>query len=207
MRRQGPNPCGSRFGGRSRLPGASGADRRLRAGFARRIAPQGRKVRVGRVRAIGMQAPGLSHPFKGSALGSSAAELEKIPERTFSAGAGLRQIPRPARRSGFEAAPPHLPIRPPCYRRPPRSLSTACTLTPAVQPRPLHLPPRNSALTSHADIVRERRAPGNGARGCHPRFLCIRRRKLHSSSPSFSTAVIVMSAIPISDGARRGACR
>jgi hypothetical protein len=30
MRRQGPDPEGSRFGGRSRFPGASGADRRLR---------------------------------------------------------------------------------------------------------------------------------------------------------------------------------
>jgi hypothetical protein len=30
MRRQGPDPRGSRFGDRSRLPGASGADRRLR---------------------------------------------------------------------------------------------------------------------------------------------------------------------------------
>ena len=30
MRRQGPDPRGSRFGGRNRLPGASGADRRLR---------------------------------------------------------------------------------------------------------------------------------------------------------------------------------
>ena len=60
------------------------------AGFARRIAPQGRRVRVGRFRAIGMQAPGLSPPYVRPALGSSAAEQGKVPERTISAGAGLR---------------------------------------------------------------------------------------------------------------------
>ena len=61
MRRQGPDPEGSRFGSRSHLPGASGAAGGS-AGFARRIAPLGRRVREGHIRAIGMKAPGLSHP-------------------------------------------------------------------------------------------------------------------------------------------------
>jgi hypothetical protein len=61
MRRQGPDPEGSRFGSRSHLPGASGAAGGS-AGFARRIAPLGRRIREGHIRAISMKAPGLSHP-------------------------------------------------------------------------------------------------------------------------------------------------
>ena len=72
MRRQGPDPCGSCVAAET----ASLAPREPTggsAGFVRRIAPQGRKVREGRIRAIGMQAPGLSPPSARLALGSSAA--------------------------------------------------------------------------------------------------------------------------------------
>src|SRR5215471_16876633 len=139
MRRQGPDPRGDPASAAETASLAPLEPTGGSAGFVRRIAPQGRKVREGRLRAIGMQAPGLSPPSARLALGSSAAEPRTIPERTFPAGAGLRQAARPARRSGFEAEPPHLPIRPPRYRRPPRHLSTTCAVTSAVQPRPLHL--------------------------------------------------------------------
>ncbi len=49
MRRQGPDPCGPRFGGRNRLPGASGADRRLRV-----LRKGGRSPRA--------EGPGRTHP-------------------------------------------------------------------------------------------------------------------------------------------------
>jgi hypothetical protein len=49
MRRQGPDPCGSRFGGRNRLPGASGADRRLRGLRKEDCSP-------------GAEGPGRTHP-------------------------------------------------------------------------------------------------------------------------------------------------
>jgi len=190
MRRQGPDPVKGPASAAETASLAPLEPTGGSAGFVRRIAPQGRSVREGRIRAIGMQAPGLSPPSARLALGSSAAEQGKIPERTFPAGAGLRQAAHPARRSGFEAEPPHLPIRPPCDRRPPRHPLTACTVPLPSSGGLCTCGPRSSALTSHTVILQKRHAGDNAARGCYARFLCIRARKLHSSSPAFSTAAL-----------------
>ncbi len=187
MRRQGPDPRGSRFGDRSRLPGASGADRRLR-GLREEDRSPGAENPGWTFRATGMQAPGLSHPSARLALGSSAAGAKENSRENL-----LRWRGSPPSRSAGPA------IRFEANRRICRSSRrvTGDHRTTSRPPAPKPLPssrglctcgPRSSALTSHDAILGEACARGNGAHVCYARFLCIRRRKLHSSSPAFSTA-------------------